>query len=302
MTNIYWAVYKNLEAEIVKLTYAIHVDDNQLGVYSSLISDLILRASAEIESISKELYKTNGGTKTQKIKYDSDALDHLNGLWKMDKKVVIVSSINCYQTSKIIVPFAKNEVSTFHGQVTYSWNNSYQNLKHDRANSLRFGSIKYLFDIMSALFILNAYYKSERYPLKRDGQAASFPLSLGSELFSIKLHAWSSYDGKHNYLRRDDFDECLYFTRYTNDSLENIKKAHEETVNQQRELFFQHPKFINYLKTNSIQSYTGKNLMWDVLGQDDYISLIRNANHKSIKVYESSEFEGVINIDDVLAI
>ncbi|AYB33046.1 hypothetical protein [Chryseolinea soli] len=298
MTNIYWAVYKNLEAEIVKLTYAIHVDDNQLEVYSSLISDLILRASAEIESISKELYKANGGTKTQKIKYDSDALDHLNGLWKIDKKVVLISSINCYQTSKILIPFAKNETSTFHGGMTYSWNNSYQNLKHDRANSLRFGSIKYLFDIMAALFILNIYYKSERYPLKRDAQATSFPIGLGSELFSIKLHAWSSYDGKNNYLRRDEFDECLYFTGYTKDSLEEIEKAHEEMVKHQEELFSKHPKFINYQKNNNIQDYKGNNLMFDVLGRDDYMSLMGIASPKMLEVYKTTEFEGLINKDD----
>ena len=71
--NIYWPVYKNLEAELVHLSYNIHIDDNQLDVYSVKISDLILRASAEIESISKELYINNGGTKTVSatIKYGS---------------------------------------------------------------------------------------------------------------------------------------------------------------------------------------------------------------------------------------
>jgi len=59
MTNIYWPVYKNLEDEFGKLMFSIHIDDNQMNVYSSKISDLILRASTEIESISKELYHKN---------------------------------------------------------------------------------------------------------------------------------------------------------------------------------------------------------------------------------------------------
>ena len=155
MSNIYWSVYKNLEKGVVNLSYSIHIDDNQLNVYSSYISDLILRASAEIESISKELYKLNGGSKI-KIKYDTDALEYLNNLWKLDLKVVILSSINCFQTNKELKPFLKNEISTFHGKQTYSWNNSYQNLKHDRANSLQYGSVKYLIDIMASLYVLDS--------------------------------------------------------------------------------------------------------------------------------------------------
>ena len=60
MTNIYWPVYKNLERELLSLTYSIHVDDAQLKVYSSQISDLIIRSAIEIESISKELYLKEG--------------------------------------------------------------------------------------------------------------------------------------------------------------------------------------------------------------------------------------------------
>jgi hypothetical protein len=295
MTNIYWPVYKNLETEFLRLTYAIHIDDAQLAVYSSLISDLILRASAEIESISKELYKANGGTKNQKIKYDSDALEHLNNLWILEKKVVVISSINCYQTSKGLIPFAKNEVSTFHGNRTYSWNNAYQNLKHDRANSLQFGSLKYLFEIMAALFILNIYYKDESYFLEKDSKATSFPINLGSELFSIKLHKWSSYDGQHNYVKNKDFEECTYLSKYTDDSLAKSRKATEEIMNQQRELFFKHPKFHKYLTTNNIQDYKGHNLMWDVLGKDDYINMLSAAVQKPLNVFKSTEYEAILN-------
>jgi len=57
MSNVYWPVYSNLEKGVDELAFAIHIDDAQLGVYSSRITDLILRAAAEIESLSKELYK-----------------------------------------------------------------------------------------------------------------------------------------------------------------------------------------------------------------------------------------------------
>jgi len=92
MNNIFWPVYKNLENEFNNLMFNIHIDDDQLNVYSSKISDLILRAATEIESLAKELYKLNGGTKTDRIKYDEDAIKHLNQIWSLEKKVVIISS------------------------------------------------------------------------------------------------------------------------------------------------------------------------------------------------------------------
>ena len=54
--NLYWAVYENLEEEILSLADDIFFDDNQLGVYSLKIGNLIIRCSIEIESLSKELY------------------------------------------------------------------------------------------------------------------------------------------------------------------------------------------------------------------------------------------------------
>lgn len=296
MTNIYWPVYKNLESGVLKLSYSIHIDDKQQDVYSSFISDLILRASAEIESISKELYKSNGGAKTEKIKYDSDAIKYLNDLWKLERKVVIISSPNCFQSTRELKPFIKNETSTFHGKPTFSWNNSYQNLKHDRANSLTFGSIKYLFDIMSALYILNLYYKDEAYELvNRDHQGINFPINLGSEIFAIKLHKWFSYDGQHNYGKKEDFDECLYLTKYTDESLDKIKVATSDMIEKQRELFLKHPKFHKYLETNKIQEYKGKNLMWDVLGKDDYWNILQVAGKTQLEISNKSEYEATLN-------
>ena len=245
MINIYWPVYKNIESEVIAITYDIHIDDNQLNVYSSKISDLILRASAEIESISKELYKQNNGTKTEKIKFDYDALEHLNNIWNLDKKVVILSSINCFQSNKKLYPFEKNEESSFTKKQTYNWNNSYQNLKHDRANSIKFGSIRYLFSIMSALYLLNIYYRKEAFELK--SKATDIPLGLGSDLFSIKVHEWVAYNSHDSYLKNKDFDECVYVTKITNDGMKGLEFYHQQSLDIQKQLVESHPKYIDYI-------------------------------------------------------
>jgi hypothetical protein len=118
---------------------------------------------------------------------------------------------------------------------------------------------------------------------------------LGSDIFAIKLHRWCSYDGNFNYGKSEDFNECVYWTKYTDDSLEENRKATTEMIKEQQRLFHEHPKFIKYLKKNRLQEYEGNNLMWDVLGKDDYWKIIEVAGHKQLEVSNSSDFEAILN-------
>lgn len=226
-TNIYWPVYKNIENEFNNILFYIHVDDTQTSVYSSKISDLILRSAAEIESLSKELYTLNGGPKTNGIKYDEDAISYLNSKWFLEEKTIILSSYNCFLTNREIYPFKKNETRTGGSRMTYSWNNSYQNLKHDRAHSLHFGSVKYLLDAMAALYLLNIYYKETTFKLKKDAEASNFDASLGSSIFSIKLHLNRSVSLGSTYEKSPDFNQCTYFLKSSEETLDKLKKAYE---------------------------------------------------------------------------
>lgn len=74
--NLYWNVYKSLERELLSLAEIIHIDDSQLDVYSMKIADLLIRTTVEIESISKELYFREGGTKPddKDLYFDTDCL------------------------------------------------------------------------------------------------------------------------------------------------------------------------------------------------------------------------------------
>ena len=56
-------------------------DDDQLDVYSMKIADLLVRCAVEIESLSKELYWSNGGQKQydlngneRKLYFDTDCI------------------------------------------------------------------------------------------------------------------------------------------------------------------------------------------------------------------------------------
>lgn len=240
MTNIYYPVYKNLESEFLQLAFSIHIDDNQLGVYSSKITDLVIRAVTEIESISKELYKANEGTEQGKIHFDRVAIKHLNSLWDLDKKVVIISSPNIFLTTRILKPFEKNELKTGSKKLeqTFNWNNAYQNLKHDRANSLKYGSIKYLLSAMAALYILNVYFKNDVFNLGKDSAGTTFPVNLGSEIFSTKLHYNSNHSLKDFYTKSSDFAECIYLFKATDPTAKILRKGMEDIDKETDKLLF----------------------------------------------------------------
>lgn len=194
--NLYWPVYKNLESEVLTLSKYIHFSDDQSEVYSMYIADLIVRCAIEIESISKELYKANGGNmktvngkKKKTLSFDTDCLDYLNSLWQIGKKEITVSSpVFYFQDPKfrVMTPLYKANI---YGEKGSEWKQAYQALKHDRRNSLKQASIENLLQAMGALYILNLYYKDERYPIGRVYMGTQeFDNRAGSEIFSAAYY------------------------------------------------------------------------------------------------------------------
>lgn len=301
MSNTYWPVYKNLERNVDDLSFTIHIDDFQLGVYSSRITDLILRAAVEIESLSKELYRSSGGTESGEYKFDDVALKHLKNLWLLDHKKVIISSPHCFQSNRVLMPFVKNETRTSSstGRQTYSWNNAYQNLKHDRAQFLRFGSIKYLFDIMAALFVLNIYYKNEVIALEKDSVGVNFPTNLGSSLFSVELIGSPRYAPNSEYIKSSGFDSAIYFVTRTPESERTFQESIHANNSHQISSLLKHPKMLQYLVNNNISNYEGSNLAWDILGQDEYIRVIQQSQQKVPIKWEQLKYQAILNKNTV---
>ena len=107
--NLYWSVYRNLEREFINLSSLIHINDEQLQIYSIKITELLIRSVVEVESISKELYFLNGGPKPddKDLFFDTDCLELLEQKWKLSKKEIYVSSPNLHLDAienKILTP------------------------------------------------------------------------------------------------------------------------------------------------------------------------------------------------------
>lgn len=292
--NTFWPIYKNLETEFLKITYYIHIDNEQLNVYSSKIAELLLRTVVEIESISKLLYSTNGGDKTDHIKYDEDAIKLLKQKWLLDKKTVLITLANCYITNNELYPFIKDTNRTGKANLTYSWNNAYQNIKHDRAKYLKDANVKNLIDGMAALFLLNLYYSDLTFNLEKDAMGLTLSPNMGSEIFSI-IFEKGTHDGKGKYLKTKDFDKSVYYINHTEKTSKIFFDSMNEYSKKANELIHQHPKVIEFLKNPDPLIIQKNNWAWEVIGQQEYIKIMSDAS-RTIKIEsEQLRYEARLN-------
>lgn len=232
-SNIFWQVYRNLEKEFLSIAEVIHIDDNQLDVYSIRIADLLVRTVVEIESIAKQLYIENEGKETnpKKMAFDTLCMEHLNKRWLLEKKIVHVVSSSLYlekEENTVLTPLlhAQNR-----GSRSSIWNQAYQAVKHYRANSLyEWGRIKYLLQGLAALYVLNLYYKDDKYSKLTVSAKNDINRSFGSSIFSVKIHKADRFSSTGEYEKGVDYDECVYIEDHETDSKKNALKALEDYI------------------------------------------------------------------------
>lgn len=280
MNNLYWNVYRSLEREILALAEVIHIDDNQINTYSMKIADLLMRTASEVESISKELYRINVGPESptgKHLYFDSDCINFLNKKWSLDKKKVFLSSPYFYLERK---DFLEMTPLTDAGKKkTNPWLNAYQAVKHDRANCLKDGSIKNLLQAMAGLFILNVYYKNESFSLKNN-LTNDFDSSLGSQLFSIKIHPFPGIGLDDIYRKQDDFDECVYLVHIIQETKKNFFEMTKKINNRMAELITQ------WLE----KELKEKNIDFNTLSETEKLSLFQKYERDASKQAHQENF------------
>ena len=223
--NLYWPVYQNLEKEFLSICDIIHIDDSQLNVYSMKIAELLIRTVVEIESLAKNLYFSNGGSKPddKDLYFDTDCMAHLVDIWDIDKKVVLVSSPNIFLTEDenlILTPLHK---SNKRGTSSADWCKAYQAVKHNRVRELKRGNLKHFLRALAALYILNLYFKDEKVNLITPGKDQFQDFSFGSQIFSVlKPNNISSFSGDGTYPKGADFEKHIYVAIPDNEKYQEI--------------------------------------------------------------------------------
>ena len=232
--NLYWSIYENLEAEVLRLADAIFFDDKQLKVYSVTIGNLIVRCAIEIESLAKELYCVLGGApmiwveekQSERFPYfDTDCLDLLVRNWKIDKKKIQIvnSKMNFSQEKSVLTPLHKSNRAQDKGSL---WKRAYQSFKHNRAQSIPKANVENLLGALGALYILNLYNRDDSFwygvPIEGREEYRTHSKIFSPFIYDVPDCILDSDENlKANTI--DLFDECIYIKKYTNDSIRQLR-------------------------------------------------------------------------------
>ena len=315
--NHYLPVYKNLEEEVINLSKYIQINDNQLGVYSMHIADLIVRCAMEIEAISKELYWENGGVKVygddgkeRDLFFDTDCINYLENIWGICEKEIIVSSENFYfekEENIIICPLNKGNKRS-----GAKWNKAYQAVKHDRKASIKQGNVKNLILALGALYILNLYYLDRQVDLGATNTPVElFDSRMGSLIFSssivdatinVPMGSEPGTDVISDELK-EKCKKAVYIIRYKRVSWERINKAVRDDNEKLIKAMLESDKLEKFIQEHA-NEYAGDHkehllsLVSKVLGSD----YVRTHNSLSdfAREFVRGEKEAILNKNEAI--
>ena len=303
MDNLYWNIYQRLEQELIELTDVIFIDDTQIYVYSMRIADLLMRTCVEIEAISKKLYVDNGGTiiDEKKMYFDKVCIDLLERKWLLSKKVVFVTCPTLYfnnDSNKILTPLLHANIF---GPNSADWAVAYQAIKHSRINNLSQGNIKLFIRALAALYILNLYLRQQIIDLDRDPIGSGVDWGLGSKVFSVKIHPCGiGINEDSNYDKKEDYDECIYLSKKTDESnqkaieaMKNLNKGLRTSVSKEVQKVLNQKIQDGSLNMNDLNP----NILndWALQAQSDILrnnTFFMRELHRAV---DSLRFEAVLN-------
>lgn len=300
MQNLFLPVYFNIEKELIELSEHIFFDDKQLNVYSIKIADLLVRTVIEIEALSKKLYSDNNGPKKYKadgtedfIYFDTDCINHLENLWLLSKKEVIVSSQNFYFTkneNNILKPLYK---ANKRGSSSANWAKAYQAVKHDRSNNMKHATVKNLINALAALYLLNIYNRSDEN-IKNETKNNDF--SFGSKIFSVQKQAITTIDYENEEKYKGN-PTIVCIEKYTDFAYKDILSLAQKDGEKHREYFAKSPIAIEFFNNNPNYTMQGKSfsqICFDVGGIEFFKEMIQ-VSHKALDAIAKGEREIVLN-------
>jgi hypothetical protein len=190
-------------------------------------------------------------------------------------------------------PFEKNITRTGKNSKTYSWNNAYQDLKHDREKYIESGNIRRLLEGLSALFLLNLYYKDKTFHLGKESSGVGLSPSMGSSIFSIEIHNWRGHIPE--YCKSDNFYECTYYINITQKSADRLNEENEKFNEKIWEIVQNMPKIQKYLSEASSSDLPINWLYLAINDSNEYGRILSRAMSSAPINYDKIEYEAILN-------
>lgn len=297
MQNIYWAIYKNLEKELISLTNVIHFDDEQLSCYSSKFIDLLIRICIEIESISKQLYLSNQGipfSNENEMYFDTVCLNYLENIFHLSSKTIFICNSNVYFQKSENLELKPLHKADKRGTSGADWKKAYQSIKHNRNANYKKGNMKNTIRALGALYILNLYNNNQEFKMESLYELNHFDESIGSEFFSVKINKETSKIGKLSYV-----PEAIYNITLSKELLEKGQQELDKVNAKVNELAFKEPAFIQAI-TNGINPNQFDNwstAMCCMIGEEKYHQITEKVVRESdvVKIMQNQQYVACLN-------
>lgn len=298
ISSLYWSVYKNLENELISLSNVIHIDDNQLDVYSIKIATLLVNTCVEIEALSKELYFIAGGAIPQndnELYFDTGCLGLLNDVWLLSQKKIQITSTNFFLQDKDNKEFAPLHKAHKRGSSGASWAKAYQAVKHNRVKSLKEGTLKQLIRALGALFLLNVYYLDKSFNLGKN--STGFDARLGSDVFSVKVASCTGFSIETDSSFSKYDSECPYLLKFTEDVRPDMETVLRDFMNEQNTTVYARTKKFLEDALNNGTNMTEVEITQKI--DDIQRTTINEINQKYLRrlqqAFGNAKYEAVIN-------
>ena len=233
--NLYISVYRRLEKEVIALADSISFDDTQKNVYSSMIGDIILRCSTDIEAISKDLYyrlkpEKKTGKENKNLHFDYCCLVLLMKEWKIDKRRIYISHPNMHFSDCELVPLLyvdKKLDDDPNNTEICRWKQAYQKIKHNRTENISKATVWNMLNALGALYILNLYYADESFWFETPiGKRREYTDS--SDIFTPDLYDATEIDFSDLNNNKSIVvpEESVFVLKYEDKAYENVQKSY----------------------------------------------------------------------------
>lgn len=305
MSNLFWPIYKNLENELMSMTYQIHFDDQQLDVYSEKFIDLLLRTSIEIETLSKQLYLDNGGESVEpesEMFFDTVCLKYLDEKWKLSKKQVTITGLNFFfenKENRVLIPLHKAHKRGTSGS---RWKQAYQAVKHNRNKNYHLGNMKNCIVAMAALYVLNLYYKEKDTKLLCGSfrSRLSIDENFGSQIFTPSK-SYVSFQEPTGLYNQEQYEKDIFIEVFDNETYNRILKQRIEDFEKEKKFLVESSELPTFLKDNPDYDLHGKSTFEIAcrLG-DDFLKKYRELPRNADWTILSSQLYCILNCDQAI--
>ena len=280
-SDIFWQTYLNLEKEAIEVSKFVFITDEviknangavvtencytQLDTFSPSIADLLVRTCVQIEAISKELYFDNYGEKPRgdnSILFDEDCLKLVDRIYSTHSKSVLVVAPFFNLTKdehKILKPLKEA-----HRRHEY-WEKAYQAVKHDRYSCLYKGNIRAFIQALAALYLLNIYFRNEKWTVRYD-EIAKRDFSMGSSLFAVNPPVSSGlWEGNDEHLSDSPFVVKYQDAVYQNINAIRTKEEQDLSDYMCSQPEWNDPEFVAYIN-DVVKKANGGRVMgvWEI--------------------------------------